>query len=70
MRAPIVLGKSETLYDEEEICLIAFGSMVKTAVKVREMIKGTWVSLSLINARFAKPLDYESLQERQKSTAF
>ena len=34
MRAPIVLGKSETLYDEEEICLIAFGSMVKTAVKV------------------------------------
>ena len=66
MRAPIVLGKSETLYDEEEICLIAFGSMVKTAVKVREMLKERGYHCSLINARFAKPLDYEMLTRTAK----
>lgn len=66
MRAPIVLGKSETLYDEEEICLIAFGSMVKTAVKVREMLQERGYHCSLINARFAKPLDYEMLTRTAK----
>ena len=58
MRAPIELGKSEVIYDEEEICLIALGSMVKTAVAVREMLKERGYHCTLINARFAKPLDY------------
>lgn len=61
MRASVELGKSEIIYDEEEICLLALGSMVKTAVAVREMLKERGYHCTLINARFAKPLDYEMI---------
>lgn len=60
-RAPIVLGKSEVLYDETDIALLAYGSMIPTALAVREELKGMHYQCSLINARFAKPLDEEML---------
>lgn len=66
MRAPIVYGKSEMLYDEEGICLFAFGSMVKTAVLVREMLKERGYHCTLVNARFAKPLDITMLDNVSK----
>ena len=56
-RAPIVMGKSEVLYDERGIALLAVGSMVQTAVKVRDELKKRGFGCSLINARFVKPLD-------------
>ena len=63
LRAPIVYGKSEILYEEEDICLLAFGSMVKTAVEARKMIKDTGFACSLVNARFAKPIDEDTIRE-------
>lgn len=60
-RAPIVKGRSEVLYDEFGIALIAVGSMVKTAARVRARLRETGYSCSLINARFVKPLDEEML---------
>ena len=56
-RSPIVYGKSENIFYEEEICLIAVGSMVKVAVEVREKLKEQGYGCSLINARFVKPVD-------------
>ena len=56
-RSPIVYGKSEKIFYEEEICLIAVGSMVKVAVEVREKLKEQGYGCSLINARFVKPVD-------------
>ncbi|MGN0348754.1 MAG: 1-deoxy-D-xylulose-5-phosphate synthase [Roseburia sp.] len=66
-RAPIVYGKAEWIYKESEIALFAIGSMVKTATKVREQLKRRGISCSLINARFAKPLDTELLSELEKT---
>ena len=60
-RAPIEYGKSEMLYEEQEIALVAIGSMVKTAVDVREQLKKQGHQVTLVNARFAKPLDEEML---------
>ena len=60
-RAPVVLGKSEVLYDETDIALLAYGSMIPTALAVREQLKEMHYQCSLINARFAKPLDEELL---------
>lgn len=62
-RAPIAYGKSEWIYRESEIALFALGSMVKTAETVRERLKELGYAASLINARFAKPLDEEALLE-------
>jgi 1-deoxy-D-xylulose-5-phosphate synthase len=60
-RAPISLGKSEWIYRESEIILFALGSMVKRGEAVRDGLKKRGYSCSLINARFAKPLDEETL---------
>lgn len=60
-RAPVELGKSEILYDETEIALLAYGSMMPVAQAVREELKDRHYQCSLINARFAKPLDEQLL---------
>lgn len=60
-RKPIAFGKSEWIYQESEIVLFALGSMVKTAEAVYAILKENGYQCSLINARFAKPLDEETL---------
>ena len=61
-RSPIVYGRSEVIFQEDEICLIAVGSMVRVAVKVREMLKEKGHRCSLVNARFVKPVDKEMVR--------
>ena len=56
-RAPIVYGKSEVIYDEEDIVLLAVGRMVKTAETVRHELRERGFSCTLVNARFVKPVD-------------
>ena len=58
-RAPIIYGKSEVIYDEEDIVLLAVGSMVKTAETVRHELRERGFSCTLVNARFVKPVDKE-----------
>ena len=60
-RRPIELGKSEIIYEEDDIALFAIGSMVKTAEEVRKALKDKGYSCSLINARFVKPIDEETI---------
>jgi len=56
-RAPIEMGKCEPIYEEKDICLLAVGGMVKTAEKVRNILKGRGLKCSLVNVRFVKPID-------------
>ncbi len=56
-RAPVILGKSEILYEEADIALLAVGSMVKTAEQVREILKDAGYNCTLVNGRFVKPID-------------
>lgn len=56
-RAPIEYGRAEWIYRESGIALFAVGSMVKTAEAVRDKLKEQGLSVSLINARFVKPID-------------
>lgn len=65
-RAPIVHGKSEVIYEEGEIALLAVGSMVKTAEVVRKGLTEMGYHCSLINVRFVKPLDEELLRNLTK----
>lgn len=57
MRTPVMYGKSEVLCEEKEICILALGSMVKTALEVCAKLKEKGYVCSLVNARFAKPID-------------
>lgn len=65
-RKPIEYGKSEIIYEEEDIVLVAVGSMVKTAVSVRHALKEIGYSCSLVNARFVKPIDEEMIKEMSR----
>lgn len=60
---PIVYGKSEWIVQEKGIALLAVGSMVETAMEVREGLKKSGHAVSVVNVRFVKPLDEEMLQK-------
>lgn len=62
-RSPIHFGKGEVLYEEEDIALLAVGSMVKVADEVRKNLKKRGYSCTLVNARFIKPIDEELLRK-------
>ena len=65
-RAPIAYGRSEWIYEEADVALMAVGSMVKTAEQVRDALKDTGYNCTLINARFVKPIDEQMLEEVAK----
>ena len=65
-RSPIAYGKSELLYEEEDIAILAVGSMVKTAEQVRRKLKEIGYSCTLVNARFVKPVDTDMITELSK----
>ena len=58
---PIVYGKGEMIFEEEDYALLAVGSMVSTAEHGREKWKEAGYSCSLANGRFVKPVDTELL---------
>ena len=66
-RAPIQLGKSETIAEGSCVALFALGSMVQTAEKVAEMLKAHGIEATVINARFAVPFDKEKVTELAKN---
>lgn len=66
-RSPVSYGKGEMLFEEQEIALLAAGSMVSTGEHVREKLKAAGHSCSLANLRFVKPIDTELLDRLAKN---
>lgn len=60
-RQTIEYGKAEWIYKEKDIALFAVGSMVKTAEEVYARLKEQGKQVSLVNARFVKPIDEEAV---------
>ncbi len=58
-RSPILYGRGELIKKGEGVALLAAGSMVETAEKVREELERYGISATLINARFLDPADRE-----------
>ena len=62
-RKPINYGQAEMIYEESQIALVALGSMVKVAESVRRTLKDEYGKhVTLVNARFAKPIDEEMIR--------
>lgn len=57
----IEVGKSELLRTGKDVLLVAFGPLVYSALSVAESLNKLGVSASVVNARFAKPLDTEMI---------
>ena len=56
-REPVVNGKAELIHQGSKTALLPIGSMVKTAEEVWQMFRKEEETLTMVNARFAKPLD-------------
>ena len=66
-RTPVRYGKSLLLYEEKDIALLATGSMTETAIAVRQRLKEQGYSVSVVNARFIKPVDEEMIEYLAKN---
>jgi 1-deoxy-D-xylulose-5-phosphate synthase len=64
-RQPVEMGKSEVIFKSEnaKVALFALGSMVKTAIEVREKLNEKNIDVTVVNARFAKPIDTDMIDE-------
>ncbi len=56
---PLPIGKGEILRHGDDVLMIGFGSMVYPAMQVAEILSEHGIEATVVNARFAKPLDTE-----------
>ena len=64
----IELGKSEIIKEGKNLTIIAIGKMVEKARKVSELLKKDNIDAEIINARFLKPLDKETILKSIEKT--
>lgn len=64
----IELGKSEILTQGEDITIVAIGKMVAKAFEVKEELEKEGKKAEVINARFLKPFDEQTIINSMKRT--
>jgi 1-deoxy-D-xylulose-5-phosphate synthase len=64
------LGKAEMLKEGKDFAVIALGAMVLPSLEAIELLAKEGLSGTLVNARFAKPLDNEFLKGLSKKYKF
>src|SRR3954464_11900322 len=55
------IGKAEVLREGSDIAIMAYGSMVHPALEAAEKLAAENISANVVNARFVKPLDAETI---------
>ena len=64
----IELGKAEIVKKGTDITIVAIGKMVERALEVSELLKKEGLDAEIINARFLKPLDKETILKSVEKT--
>ena len=64
----IELGKSEILTQGEDITIVAIGKMVAKAFEVKEELEKEGKTVEVINARFLKPFDEQTIINSMRKT--
>jgi len=62
------IGKAELLKDGSDLVIIAIGNLVHPSIEAAERLTADGISASVVNARFAKPLDEELILQLAKKT--
>ena len=66
----IKLGKAEILKEGKDVSIIAIGKTVARAMEVANMLRKKEIDAKIINARFLKPLDEETITKSIEKTKF
>lgn len=56
---PLPIGKGEILRNGDDVLMVGYGSMVYPTMQAAEILSEHGIEATVINARFAKPLDTE-----------
>ncbi len=59
--SPLPIGKAETLRAGDDVAILALGVHVSTAVEAAALLAQDSIEATVVNARFAKPLDEECI---------
>jgi 1-deoxy-D-xylulose-5-phosphate synthase len=68
--APIELGRAEVLDWGNDGMFVAFGTLLTNCVKAAETLRKEGLDVGVINARFVKPLDTETILRAVASAGF
>lgn len=60
-RTPVAVGRAEVLREGDDVLVVALGSMVSVAWEAAEVLATEGIVATVLNARFAKPLDGEAI---------
>jgi len=64
----VQLGKAEVMQEGEDLTIVAIGKMVERAMEVSELLKEQDINCEVINARFLKPLDFNTIEASIRKT--
>jgi len=64
----INIGKAEIIKEGKDLSIVAIGKMVDRAVEVSELLEKENIDAEIINARFLKPLDEETILKSAEKT--
>ncbi len=56
---PLEIGKGEIIRNGDDVLIVGYGTIVNLALQVAEILSEHGIEATVINARFAKPLDSE-----------
>jgi 1-deoxy-D-xylulose-5-phosphate synthase len=63
VRRELVRGRSETLRTGGDLALVALGHMVYPALEAADALAASGLSATVVNARFVRPLDLETVRD-------
>ncbi|WP_020468373.1 1-deoxy-D-xylulose-5-phosphate synthase [Zavarzinella formosa] len=58
---PIRLGQSEVIEEGDDGAIIVFGTQVTVALQAAHLLRDEGINLTIVNARFCKPLDRKTI---------
>jgi 1-deoxy-D-xylulose-5-phosphate synthase len=64
----IPIGQAEVLREGTDVTLLGFGTTVAECVKAADILEEDGISATVVNARFAKPLDAELIVRLARET--
>ncbi|MEW6236144.1 MAG: 1-deoxy-D-xylulose-5-phosphate synthase [Candidatus Omnitrophota bacterium] len=65
--APLPIGKGEVMREGKEVAILAYGYMVYRALEAADLLKKEGIRPTVVNMRYAKPLDIEMIQDLAKT---
>jgi 1-deoxy-D-xylulose-5-phosphate synthase len=68
--APMVLGTAETLRPGPDGTIVACGGLLSACVRAAELLSAEGLEVGVINARFVKPLDTQTILEAIRQCPF